>query len=161
MCGLNITLTTQIINHLLRVEFMNKVLKTLQSNVQEKTVAMVMFFLGLMTFGATTAQAANSDPMSNFKDYNDVGTTTISLGEQSGLQKSLANLFDILKVAFVLIGFGLFGAGVMKVVKASKTEGQQSQAPGWIMIIMGSLLSVAGFIFFAFGQGIKNALTGK
>ena len=70
----------------------------------------------------------------------------------------MASLFDILKVAFVLVGFGLFGGGVLKVVKASKTEGQQSQTPGWIMIAMGSVLSVAGILFFAFGQGIKNAL---
>lgn len=114
-------------------------------------------FVFLTAFMAVNANAA-PDPMSNFKDYNDVGSKTISLDEQSGLQKSLANLFDILKVAFVLIGFGLFGGGVLKVVKASKTEGQQSQTPGWIMIAMGSVLSVAGILFFAFGQGIKNAL---
>lgn len=116
-------------------------------------------FVFMTAMIAVNANAAGGgDPMSNFKDYTDVGNKTISLDEQSGLQKSLANLFDILKVAFVLIGFGLFGGGVLKVVKASKTEGQQSQTPGWIMIAMGSVLSVAGILFFAFGQGIKNAL---
>ena len=116
----------------------------------------VFVFMAAMI--AVNANAAGKDPMSNFKDYTDVGDKTISLEEQSGLQESLANLFDILKVAFVLVGFGLFGGGVLKVVKASKTEGQQSQTPGWIMIAMGSVLSVAGILFFAFGQGIKNAL---
>ena len=116
-------------------------------------------FVFMTAMIAVNANAAGGgDPLSNFKDYTEVGNKTISLEEQSGLQKTLANLFDILKVAFVLIGFGLFGGGVLKVVKASKTEGQQSQTPGWIMIAMGSVLSVAGILFFAFGQGIKNAL---
>ena len=115
-------------------------------------------FVSMTAMIAVNANAAGADPLSNFKDYTEVGNKTVSLEEQSGLQKTLANLFDILKVAFVLIGFGLFGGGVLKVVKASKTEGQQSQTPGWIMIAMGSVLSVAGILFFAFGQGIKNAL---
>ena len=118
-------------------------------------LSVFVFMTAMIT---VNANAAGADPLSNFKDYTEVGNKTVSLEEQSGLQKTLANLFDILKVAFVLIGFGLFGGGVLKVVKASKTEGQQSQTPGWIMIAMGSVLSVAGILFFAFGQGIKNAL---
>lgn len=125
---------------------------------QSPSDILLSVFVFMTAMIAVNANAAANDPMSNFKDYNDVGNKTISLEEQSGLQKSLANLFDILKVAFVLIGFGLFGGGVLKVVKASKTEGQQSQTPGWIMIAMGSVLSVAGILFFAFGQGIKESL---
>lgn len=125
---------------------------------QSPSDILLSVFVFMTAMIAVNANAAANDPMSNFKDYNDVGDKTISLEEQSGLQKSLANLFDILKVAFVLIGFGLFGGGVLKVVKASKTEGQQSQTPGWIMIAMGSVLSVAGILFFAFGQGIKESL---
>lgn len=125
---------------------------------QSPSDLLLSVFVFMTAMIAVNANAAAADPMSNFKDYTDVGNKTISLDEQSGLQKSLANLFDILKVAFVLVGFGLFGGGVLKVVKASKTEGQQSQTPGWIMIAMGSVLSVAGILFFAFGQGIKNAL---
>lgn len=126
---------------------------------QSPSDLLLSVFVFMTAMIAVNANAAgSSDPMSNFKDYTDVGNKTISLEEQSGIQKSLANLFDILKVAFVLIGFGLFGGGVLKVVKASKTEGQQSQTPGWIMIAMGSVLSVAGILFFAFGQGIKNSL---
>jgi hypothetical protein len=126
---------------------------------QSPSDLLLSVFVFMTAMIAVNANAAGSgDPLNNFKDYTDVGNKTISLEEQSGLQKSLASLFDILKVAFVLIGFGLFGGGVLKVVKASKTEGQQSQTPGWIMIAMGSVLSVAGILFFAFGQGIKNAL---
>lgn len=125
---------------------------------QSPSDLLLSVFVFMTAMIAVNANAAATDPMSNFKDYTDVGNKTISLEEQSGIQKSLANLFDILKVAFVLIGFGLFGGGVLKVVKASKTEGQQSQTPGWIMIAMGSVLSVAGILFFAFGQGIKNSL---
>lgn len=125
---------------------------------QSPSDILLSVFVFMTAMIAVNANAASNDPMSNFKDYNDVGNKTISLDEQSGLQKSVANLFDILKVAFVLVGFGLFGGGVLKVVKASKTEGQQSQTPGWIMIAMGSVLSVAGILFFAFGQGIKEAL---
>lgn len=125
---------------------------------QSPSDLLLSVFVFMTAMIAVNANAASNDPMSNFKDYNDVGNKSISLEEQSSLQKSLANLFDILKVAFVLIGFGLFGGGVLKVVKASKTEGQQSQTPGWIMIAMGSVLSVAGILFFAFGQGIKDTL---
>ena len=130
---------------------------------QSPSDILLSVFVFMTAMIAVNANAAGNDPKSNdplrnFKDYNDVGDKTISLEEQSGLQESLASLFDILKVAFVLVGFGLFGGGVLKVVKASKTEGQQSQTPGWIMIAMGSVLSVAGILFFAFGQGIKNAL---
>lgn len=125
---------------------------------QSPSDILLSVFVFMTAMIAVSANAAGNDPLSNFKDYTDVGDKTISLEEQSGLQKSLASLFDILKVAFVLVGFGLFGGGVLKVVKASKTEGQQSQTPGWIMIAMGSVLSVAGILFFAFGQGIKNAL---
>lgn len=131
-------------------------MKLTKQSPSDLLLSVFVFMTALITVNAHAA--GGGDPMSNFKDYNDVGNKTISLDEQSGLQKSLANLFDILKVAFVLIGFGLFGGGVLKVVKASKTEGQQSQTPGWIMIAMGSVLSVAGILFFAFGQGIKNAL---
>lgn len=130
-------------------------MKLTKQSPSDLLLSVFVFMTALIT---VNAHAAGNDPMSNFKDYNDVGNKTISLDEQSGLQKSLANLFDILKVAFVLIGFGLFGGGVLKVVKASKTEGQQSQTPGWIMIAMGSVLSVAGILFFAFGQGIKETL---
>ena len=130
-------------------------MKLTKQSPSDLLLSVFVFMTALIT---VNANAASNDPMSNFKDYNDVGNKTISLEEQSGLQKSLANLFDILKVAFVLVGFGLFGGGVLKVVKASKTEGQQSQTPGWIMIAMGSVLSVAGILFFAFGQGIKETL---
>ena len=131
-------------------------MKLTKQSPSDLLLSVFVFMTAMIAVNANAAGGA--DPMSNFKDYTDVGNKTISLDEQSGLQKSLANLFDILKVAFVLIGFGLFGGGVLKVVKASKTEGQQSQTPGWIMIAMGSVLSVAGILFFAFGQGIKNAL---
>lgn len=107
------------------------------------------------------ASAAEKDPLAKWNDYKNSKDSAVGFGEGSGITNTLANFFNILKVAFVVVGFGLFGGGVMRVVKASKTEGQQSQAPGWIMIALGSLLSVAGFVFFAFGQGIQKAVTGK
>ena len=131
-------------------------MKLTKQSPSDLLLSVFVFMTAMIAVNANAA--AGGDPLSNFKDYTEVGNKTISLEEQSGLQKTLANLFDILKVAFVLIGFGIFGGGVLKVVKASKTEGQQSQTPGWIMIAMGSVLSVAGILFFAFGQGIKNAL---
>lgn len=108
---------------------------------------------------AQAANGATKDPLADWNDYKQAQNSSVGIGEGSGIQNTLGNAFNVLKVAFVLIGFGLFGAGVMRVIKASKTDGQQSQAPGWIMIALGSFLSVAGFLFFAFGQGIQDSLS--
>lgn len=108
---------------------------------------------------AQAANGATKDPLADWNDYKSAQSSSVGIGEGSGVQNMLGNAFNVLKVGFVLVGFALFGLGVMRVIKASKTDGQQSQATGWIMVALGSFLSVAGFLFFAFGQGIQDALS--
>lgn len=108
---------------------------------------------------AQAANGATKDPLSDWNDYKSAQSSSVGIGEGSGIQNMLGNAFNVLKVGFVLVGFALFGLGVLRVIKASKTDGQQSQATGWIMVALGSFLSVAGFLFFAFGQGIQDALS--
>lgn len=133
--------------------------KTEKKSIADKALFAMCFAAASMPTAAL-ANAAEKDPLEKWNDYSAAKGSAVGFGEGSGITNTLGNLFNILKVAFVLIGFGLFGGGVLRVVKASKTEGQQSQAPGWIMIALGSMLSVAGFLFFAFGQGIQDAVTG-
>ena len=128
-------------------------------SVSDKALFGICLASTILPSVAFAANGAEKDPLSEWNDYKKAEDKGIKIGEGSGIQDTLGNAFNLLKVAFVLVGFGLFGAGVMRVIKASKTEGQQSATPGWIMIALGSLLSVAGFMFFAFGQGIQDALT--
>lgn len=139
----------------------NTKVKSGKVSISDKVLYAVCLAATLAPSMAMADNAASTDPLAKWNDYKNANQSSIGIGEGSGIQDTLGNAFNILKVAFVVIGFGLFGSGVLRVIKASKTEGQQSPMVGWIMVGLGSLLSVAGFLFFAFGQGIQNALTGK
>lgn len=94
---------------------------------------------------------------------SDANTTAAFVGGNNStgsFQSSMGKLYEIVKYAAIVIGLVMCVGGILAVSKASKTEGQKSQAPGWITFALGGVMTVVGTLMFITGNTAKNLATG-
>lgn len=71
---------------------------------------------------------------------------------EGAAETGLASIYDFIKWVAIVIGLVLAISGLLYVSKASKSEGQKSQMPGWITFGIGGLMTVVGIFMFAVGK---------
>ena len=71
---------------------------------------------------------------------------------EGAAESGLASIYDFIKWVAIVIGLVLAISGLLYVSKASKSEGQKSQMPGWITFGIGGLMTVVGIFMFAVGK---------
>lgn len=108
-------------------------------------------------FATSTALAAPAKEVKYEEIFGSDAKTTAEINTDNATA-TVQSLYNLLKVALVVIGLFIFAGGIFQLIKANKSQGQISPATGWMMIFGGATLSVAGAIFFALGGGIKSTL---
>lgn len=129
---------------------------SLTAKIQDKSLSYsVVIMATLASLASGTASAAGFDDAVGA----DRGASKSMLGGgNDGAETGLTNIYNLIKWVAVVIGLVLAISGLMYVSKASKSEGQKSQMPGWITFGIGGLLTVVGVFMFAVGKSAVEVI---
>lgn len=126
------------------------------ATIQDKSLAYsVLAMTAAASFATTAANAAGFDDVVNA----DRGASNSMLQTGTGgAESGLGTIYNLIKWVAVVIGLVLAISGLMYVSKASKSEGQKSQMPGWVTFGIGGLLTVVGVFMFAVGKSAVEVI---
>ncbi|MGP9666558.1 hypothetical protein [Psychrobacter sp. AOP31-A1-22] len=126
------------------------------SKIQDKTLRYsVLAMTAGSSFVAMTANAQDFDDIVNAD--RDASNSMLSTGT-GGAESGLGTIYNLVKWVAIVIGLVLAISGLMYVSKASKSEGQKSQMPGWITFGIGGLMTVVGVFMFAVGKSAVEVI---
>lgn len=116
------------------------------SKVNDKTMA--------FSAAATAMLLSSSAMAASFNDSinADRAASKSMVSGEGAAETGLASIYDFIKWVAIVIGLVLAISGLLYVSKASKSEGQKSQMPGWITFGIGGLMTVVGIFMFAVGK---------
>lgn len=126
------------------------------AKIQDKTLTYsVLAMTAASSFGVMSANAEDFDDIVNAD--RDASNSMLSTGT-GGAESGLGTIYNLIKWAAIVIGLVLAVSGLMYVSKASKSEGQKSQMPGWITFGIGGLMTVVGVFMFAVGKSAVEVI---
>lgn len=126
------------------------------TRIQDKTLTYsVLAMMAGSSFVAMTANAAGFDEVVNAD--RDASNSMLQTGT-GGAESGLGTIYNLIKWVAVVIGLVLAISGLMYVSKASKSEGQKSQMPGWVTFGIGGLMTVVGVFMFAVGKSAVEVI---
>lgn len=134
-------------------------------NTEQKTLGIMDKFndkaLSLSVLAMTAAASMSASATNTFDDIvnedRDASNSMLQTGT-GGAESGLGTIYNLIKWAAIVIGLVLAVSGLLYVSKASKSEGQKSQMPGWVTFGIGGLMTVVGVFMFAIGKSAVEVI---